>query len=138
MKNILLLGTSWDPNYWTNEKEASYEGAKSTDLPEWDELEDNCPLAGIGYFRKHKEKDYSLIQFFYLKINGIRSDPETGYPYFWMTPIKRSRVTSSRLERDLPEENHEWFSAIEDTVLAEILKNLGEKPPDAWLELLNR
>ncbi|MBI5193505.1 MAG: hypothetical protein HZA08_08715 [Nitrospirae bacterium] len=136
MKNILLLATSWDPNYWTNEREASYEGAKFTDLPEWDELEDKCPLAGIGFFKKHKEKDYSLMQFVYLQINGIRYDPDTGYPSFWTYPIKRSRVTSSRLERALPEENLEWFTAIEKSVLTDILKDLGEKPPEAWMELL--
>ena len=136
MKKILILATSWEPNYWGTEKEAPYEGLKYTDIPDWDALAKECPTAGIGIFKKHKEKDYSLTQFMYLTIKGMQHNPETGAPYFWVRPIKRSRVTSSRLERGLPDDNQGWFSAIEEPLLTEILKNLGERQPEAWLELL--
>ncbi len=136
MKKILILGTSWEPNYWISEKEAPYEGLKYSDLPDWDDLTKKCPMAGIGIYKKHKEKDYSLTQFMYLTVKAMQYNPETGAPYFWVSPVKRSRVTCSRLERALPEENQGWFSAIEEPLLTEILKTLGERPPEAWLELI--
>ena len=136
MKKILILATSWEPNYWIYEKEVPYEKAKNTDLPEWDDLLKNRPLAGIGIYKKHKDKDYSLNQYVYLKIKGIRHDPDTGVPYFWISPFKRSRVTSSRLERELPENNKSWFYSIDQSMIIEILRNLRETPPEEWLELL--
>ncbi|MDD5434898.1 MAG: hypothetical protein PH343_05660 [Nitrospira sp.] len=136
MKKIFILATSWEPNYWGTEKEAPYEGLKYTDISDWNDLAKSCPLAGIGIYKKHKEKDYSLTQFMYLIIKGIQYNPETESPYFWVTPIKRSRVTCSRLERDLPEDNQKWFSAIDQTILTGILKDLGERPPELWLNLL--
>lgn len=136
MKKILILATSWDPNYWISGKEAPYEGLKYTDLPDWDDLVKGCPLAGIGIYKKHKEKDYSLTQFVYLQIKGMQYNPDTGVPCFLTIPVKRSRVTCSRLERELPEDNQDWLSSIDEPLMTEILKNLGERPPESWLSLL--
>ena len=105
MKKILLLATVWQPDYWESDKEAPYPKHKYTDLPEWDDLSKSCPLPGIGRY----SKDFSQNTFVYLKIMGMKYDPDTEQPYFDFKTITKSKTESRRLEDKLPYDNRKFF-----------------------------
>ncbi|MGB9853143.1 MAG: hypothetical protein ACPLPX_09825 [Candidatus Kapaibacteriota bacterium] len=137
MKKILLLATAWEPDYWESDKEAPYPKTNYADLPEWDDLSKNCPLPGIGRYIIQKNKDYSSNQFVYLKITGMRYDPSTKQPYFDFKTLMKSKTESYKLKDHLPKFNqNKLFFAIESEKLIEILKNIGEDPPEEWLKLI--
>jgi hypothetical protein len=87
MKQVILLATCWASDYWESGKEAPYPKTKYTELPGWEELSKNCPLAGLGIYIKQKEN----IPFVYLKITEMRYDPNTHAPYFNFQVIKKKR-----------------------------------------------
>lgn len=136
MKKVLLLATGWQPDYWESDQEAPYPRAKYTDLPEWDSLSKSCPLPGIGRYIKQKDKDLSKNSFVYLKIMGIRYDPDTKHPYFDFKALTKSNIESRILENKLPYDNRKLFSVIETEKLIEILQDIGEEPPEEWGKLI--
>jgi mRNA-degrading endonuclease YafQ of YafQ-DinJ toxin-antitoxin module len=136
MKQVILLATDWDPNYWESNKEAPYPKRKYTELPGWEELSKNCPLAGLGIYSKLKKNDLTKIPFVYLKIIGMRYESNTHEPHFNFELIKKSKTESKRLIDRLPEENKKLFSAIEAGQLIKILYEIGEEPPKEWFELI--
>jgi len=137
MDKVIILCTAWKEDYWETPKEAPYPKRQYTELPEWDNLARNCPLAGLGVYIKQRvsreERDYRDRNFVYLRINGMRYDKNTKQPFFNFEPISASRVSSKKLLEQLPLTR--LFSAIKIEELLSILEILGEKPPDRWLEL---
>ncbi|ROL56130.1 hypothetical protein D9V84_09410 [Bacteroidetes/Chlorobi group bacterium Naka2016] len=136
MKKVILLATAWHSDYWESDKEAPYPGTTYTQLKEWDELSQNCPLAGLGIYIKQKENDFRTIPFVYLKITGMRYDPITQQPYFNFKVIKKASRESIELSIRLPSETRRLFSAINADQLIKILNEIGEKPPAEWLSLI--
>jgi len=65
MKQVILLATDWASDYWESNKEAPYPKTKYTELPGWEELSKNCPLAGLGIYSKLKKM---ISQIFHLCI----------------------------------------------------------------------
>lgn len=135
MKKALILATGWAPDYWESDKEAPYPKTKYTELDEWDDLFKNCPLPGIGRYIKQKDRDLSTERFVYLKVSGMRYDPNTQEPYFSVKFLKKSNTESSKLENGLPYNKRRFFSAMESEELIKILKNIGEEPPEEWKKL---
>lgn len=133
MKQVLILATNLQPDYWNTGKEARYKNQKYTELPQWNELELNCPIPGIGRYYGN----YSESPFVYLKINGMRYDPTTGIPYFNINPIAKSDSSSTKLYDKLPTSCRKYFSAIDASNLLGILKDINEEPPKEWIELLD-
>lgn len=129
---VIILCTAWRPDYWEISQEAPYPKRRYTELPEWETLASNCPLAGLGVYSKGKKGDYRNRNFVYLKINGMRYD-ENKQPYFHFEPIKISKTSSKRLLEQLP--SLSLFSAIKGEDLLNILETLGEQPPQEWMEL---
>ncbi len=131
-KKVLVLATNWQPDYWESDKEAPYQKYTYTDLSEWEGLSKSCPLPGIGrYF-----KDISSSPFVYLKIMGMRYDTSTKQPYFNFKFLKKSKTESRKLENNLPSIHRNLFSAIESEKLIQILKDIGEEPPEEWKKLI--
>jgi len=136
MKKILLLATGWECDYWESDREAPYPKTKYTDLPEWDNLSKNCPLPGIGRYIKQKDKDFSIEPFVYLEIKGMRYDSDTQQPYFTVKFLRKSNTKSSELENKLPLNKRKLFSVVESQELIEILRDIGEEPPEEWKRLI--
>jgi mRNA-degrading endonuclease YafQ of YafQ-DinJ toxin-antitoxin module len=136
MKQVILLATRWASDYWESDKEAPYPKTKYTELPGWEELSKNCPLAGLGIYIKLKKNDLTNIPFVYLKITGMRYDTNTHTPYFNFRVIKKSKTESKRLLDRLPKEKKKLFSSIEAGQLINILNEIGEEPPKEWSELI--
>lgn len=136
MKKTLLLATGWENDYWELDKKAPYPKKSYTELAEWDELSKNCPLPGIGRYIKQKNNDFSRIPFVYLEIKGLSYDPSTKQPYFTFRFLRKSNTESIKLENRLPMNNRKLFSAIQSQELIEILKDIGEEPPEEWKKLL--
>jgi len=136
MKKVILLATGWALDYWESDKEAPYPKTTYQQLHEWEELSKSCPLAGLGIYIKQREKDFTRIPFVYLKIRGMRYDPDTGKPFFDFKVTKKSSTQSKILTDRLPTENKKLFSAIDAGRLIKILKGIGEKPPEEWLNLV--
>jgi len=135
---VIILCTAWDSNYWEDPKEAPYPKRRYTDLPEWETLTLNCPLAGLGIYIKQKiggeERDYRNRNFVYLKIKGMRYDKDTEKPYFNFEPIKTSGTSSKRLLEQIP--SLPLFSTVKSEDLLNILETLGEEIPKEWIELM--
>jgi hypothetical protein len=136
MKQVILLATAWGSDYWDSDKEAPYPGRKYTDLPGWEELSKNCPLAGLGIYIKQKDKDYFAQSFVYLKINGMRYDTDSDTPFFSFKVIKKATASSKSLVDKLPSEARKLFWAMNADDLIKILSEIGETPPKEWLALL--
>ncbi len=136
MKEVLILATAWTSDYWESDKEALYPKTKYTDLPEWDDLSKCCPLPGIGRYIKQKDKDFTSNHFVYLKITGMRYDSSTKQPYFDFKTLTKSLRESRVLESKLTGVNKKLFSVIDPTKLIEILKDIGEEPPEEWKKLI--
>ncbi|MEO0131426.1 MAG: hypothetical protein ABIK73_00580 [candidate division WOR-3 bacterium] len=136
MKQCLVLTTNfrWKdaPNvpYWEkNEAETPYRGMNYNQLDNWHELAENCPLPGIGrYYREYKS-----YAFDYLMITGMRYDESNGRPFFAFRYLQRSRTSSVELNRRLPIGN--LFCAVDPDTILRILDELGEQPPQDWLNL---
>jgi hypothetical protein len=101
-----------------------------------------CPLPGIGIYTKGKRNDFSSIEFAYLKIKGMEYDSSTQMPYFHFETLEKSNTPSRQLIVKLPGTN-KWnpdsvklFSSIDCQRMLEILKELGENPPDEWMKLI--
>ncbi len=139
MKQVIILATAWEPNYWDVDKEAPYPKTKCTDLPEWDELARNCPLPGLGVYTMQGKKDYRQEPFVYLKITHMRCD---GKPYFTFKAIKKSSTKSEDIIDKLPSQNKssplkpKLFSAIDVDQIIKILSEIGEEVPKDWLALI--
>lgn len=142
MKKCLLLATDWEPDYWEKEKKAPYRKRKYTDLVEWNELSENCPLPGIGIYTKGEKQDLSRVLFMYLEIKNMEYDYNTLEPLFHFRPIKKSKTESYKLVNELPRNNKtshdqpKLFSAINSEELLKILKEIGEAPPEEWIKLI--
>ena len=134
MKKILLLATLFQPDYWESDKEAPYPRHRYTDLLEWNDLSNSCPLPGIGRYIK----DFSQNSFVYLKIMGMKYDPDTEQPYFNFKTITKSKTESRRLEEKLPYDKRRLFSVIEPEKLIGILQEIGEEPPEEWKKLIEK
>ena len=134
MKKILLLATLFQQDYWESDKEAPYPRHRYTDLLEWNDLSNSCPLPGIGRYIK----DFSQNSFVYLKIMGMKYDPDTEQPYFNFKTITKSKTESRRLEEKLPYDKRRLFSVIEPEKLIGILQEIGEEPPEEWKKLIEK
>ena len=64
MKKVLLLATAWQPDYWESDKEAPYPKTKYTDIPEWDDLSESCPLPGIGRYINKRARIFAQNHLF--------------------------------------------------------------------------
>lgn len=136
MKKIIILATGWDPNYWGVPKEAPYPKKSYRELIDWEELSKSCPLPGLGIYIKQKDRDYRNMKFIYLIIKGMRYDSVSEQPYFEFDPIQESSTESWRIINKLPSENTTLFSSIQSDILINILKNIGESPPEEWKILI--
>lgn len=136
MKKVLLLKTDWKENYWGYDKEAEYPSMKYTNLIEWNELFETCPLPGLGIYIKHRKNDFSNVPFVYLKITGMNYDVSTEKPFFNFKVIGKSNTESIKIFSILPAENNGLFSAIVSEKLIEILNEINESPPKEWLDLM--
>lgn len=136
MKKILLLATKWKRDFWESEEKAPYPNRKYTELAEWNNLSKNCPLPGIGRYikGKDKDKDFSVEPFVYLEIKGMKYDPEYKQPCFYFKFLGKSNTKSSELEKKLSYK--EFFFAMESQELIEILRKIGEEPPEDWKKLI--
>lgn len=135
MKKILILATAWKDDYWESPQKADYPSGKYTELSDWENLSGNCPLPGIGIYRKYKDKDLSNNPFVYLEIKGMSYDSSSLAPCFEFEFLEKSKIRSDEIEKKLPQENRGWFSAIDPEELINILKAMGEDPPEKWKEL---
>lgn len=135
MKKILILATALKDDYWESSKKADYPSRKYTELSDWKDLAGNCNLPGIGIYRKYKDKDLSNNPFVYLEIKGMSYDSSSLAPCFEFEFLEKSNIRSDEIEKKLPQENRGWFSAIDPEELINILKVMGEDPPEKWKEL---
>lgn len=136
MKKVMLLATAWTSDYWESDKEAPYPKTKYSFLTGWEELSNNCPLAGLGIYIKQKGKDFTKMPFIYLKITHMRYDINTESPFFTFKVIQKSSTESESLTDRLSSESPKLFSAINAGQLIKILNEIGEKPPKEWLDLI--
>jgi hypothetical protein len=133
MKKVILLATTWTPTYWNVSQEAPYPKKRYKELSDWEELSKNCPLPGLGIYIKQKDRN---MKFSYLLIKGMRYDSVSEQPYFEFAPIHESSTESRELTSKLPNENRTLFSSIQSDTLINILKNIGESPPEEWKNLI--
>ena len=139
MSQIILLKTDWACDYWHTSKSARYPGNVSyTDLPTWEELTKSCPVAGLGIYYKGKKGDCSKIPFVYIRVKGMEYDPGTGNPSFHFDVFQVSSAKSDCLLNKLPRANKRLISTIQASDLTRILSELGESPPNEWLQLIER
>ena len=136
---IIILRTAWGKDYWEKGKEAPFPHTKYSELQDWNTLSQNCPLPGLGVYIKQRikqeEHDYRYKPFVYLRIEGMRSDIKNGQPYFTFTPVGISKTQSKNLEEKL--QSLPLFSALPSEDLLNILRELGETPPQEWTKLIN-
>jgi len=132
---VLILYTCWEPeDYWGQTKEAPYPGRSYKELPEWDKLASSCPLPALGVYIRCKDKDRTHKEFVYLKLLGMRFDEKTEQPYFHVEPIRKAFLPSGKFLKFFPATN--LFIAVDGNRVLEILRALGEEPPEKWMELI--
>ncbi|MEO0172019.1 MAG: hypothetical protein ABIL13_02075 [candidate division WOR-3 bacterium] len=104
-------------------------------LNDWDDLCNNLPLASLGvYFGEIKNQTFD-----YLIIRDMKYDPENPKLEFWYEYVGTSRVSSGELLKKLKlvdEGSKKLISSMESENLLDILGELGENPPDVWLNLV--
>ena len=138
MCKVLLLATGWDKTYWNSPKEADYRGRSYKDLPEWESLVRNCPLPGIGIYIKQGQNDFRSQNFVYLKIKGMRYDPNNETPYFDFEPVEPSKTPSHKLAGRLGDNKSVPLFSVKDcSEIRKVLQELGETPPSTWEDLLS-
>jgi len=137
MRRVILLATGWQPDYWDSDKEAPYYRTIYSEIANWDDLSNACPLPGIGIYIMQKRGDFSSNSFVYLKIKGMRYDPNTKHPLFSLEFLAKSNIKSSDLSSKLSPENRRFFSAIEPKEIIQILNELGAELPEKWKKLLD-
>jgi hypothetical protein len=138
MCKVLLLATGRRRTYWNSPKEADYSRRSYKDLPEWESLARNCPLPGIGIYIKQKQNDFSSQHFVYLKVKGMRYDPNSEMPYFDFEPVGHSKTPSRELVGRLGDsERVPLFSVKDCSEILTVLQALRETPPSAWKDLLS-
>lgn len=136
MNQVVLLTTDWAADYWHKPKRAQFTGKVSyRDLPNWSDLADSCPLAGLGIYYK-KKNDYSRRPFVYIQIKGMSYDSGTANPFFTFEVIQASSTSSDALRSRLPSENLALISTIQTDDLLRILREVGEQAPAEWLQLV--
>jgi hypothetical protein len=136
MAQVILLQTNWAGDYWNKAKTAPYtEQVRYTDLPDWVDLANRCPLAGLGIYIRGKQRDYSQERFVYIRITGMSYDPGTGNPSFAFDVIRPSATNSETMRNRLPYENRHLISTMQTDDLLTVLAELGENVPDDWLTL---
>jgi len=141
VKKVIALGTTWEPDFWEKPQKAPFLKRTYRQLPDWEDLSKNCPLAGLGIYIKQKEKDYKNKPFVYLKIKGMRYNAGTEEPHFFFEPIKKSSTESRTLLDRLLDElgvdiKKKLFLSINPEKLINILRDIGEEPPKEWFDLI--
>jgi len=136
LNQVILLTTDWEEDYWHKPKTAIYPGKVSyTEVPNWSNLANSCPLAGLGIYYQGRKHDYSSIPFVYIKINGMSYDEGTGNPRFNFEVVRVSKTRSDRFRSKLPSKYHRLISTIQIDDLLKVLGEVGEEEPDEWLKL---
>lgn len=128
MNKVLILSTHWREDYWKTDGEATarYPETEYTRMPDWDEVEEACPVPGIGkYHTRLREKE-----FVYLRIKEISYVRSTGEPKFVHESIGESDAKSYELDEEL---SGQMFFTVGQEDIVEVLEDLGEEIPEDWI-----
>ncbi len=131
---VLLLYTDWSWDYWAKDGEAPFPSRSYKELPDWNELKARLPLPALGVYAKMKQNDFRLLEFSYLVVQGMEYDVR-GIPKFQYSYKAKSKTKSEVLLRQFASRN--FFEARESDAVLRLLRDLGEQPPQEWLDLID-
>lgn len=131
MKEVVVLSTYWEPNYWERDKVAPYPQRSIESIRH---MRNKVPIAGIGVYSKGKGRDYTHRPPCFLIIRNI-SENEKGEPQFDFHFISQMQGKTSA---QFFSETHkrELFYSLSEEEAFSVLEKLGSTPPQEWQELL--
>jgi hypothetical protein len=130
MNKTLVLSTHWREGYWESDgsSTAIYPDTKYTRMSDWEEVSEECPVAGIGLYHTRIDDE----NFVYLKVNEMSYD-NTGEPRFVFESLRESDTESYKLDREL---SGRLFYTVGKDELLDILDEVDEAPPQTWMNNL--
>jgi len=131
LKEVLVLCTTWRPDYWESDKIAPYPKRSMEAIRH---LKNSLPLAGIGAYIKQKERNFSQRPPCFLIIRNI-DENEKGEPRFDIHFMARMEEITSLKLLDKTGTQDLFFSVSQEKILR-ILDEFGIKPPLDWKQLL--
>jgi len=131
MREILVLCTGWEPDYWEKYRAVLY---PKMSIESVKHLKDRVPIPAIGVYVRGKAGDYSQRPPCFLIVKSI-SENEEGAPHFDFHYVSQiSGLTSAQFLNEMPARKGLFFSIPEEEVLS-ILRKFNIRPPREWWEV---
>lgn len=129
MNKALILSTNWKDNYWVTDgySTAIYPGSRYDYMSDWDTIEEEAPIQGIGLYKTRISNE----NFLYLKIRELKTTPNNE-PRFVFKSIDEAEVKSEKLEEYLP---GKYYYTVSKDELMDTLDELDENPPEEWMSI---
>ena len=127
----IILATRWQPGYWQQGGTAPFSGALAGTIPQvMDIINDNCPIVGIGYYKRSPNPVGATgnENFEYIKINGITQNGPADFSISYEF-IRTSNTQSNILSQHIPGLYFLFYDNNNENILINILHLLHEDIP---------
>ena len=131
MREVLILCTGWSENYWETNSMVRYPGRG---LETIQYLKEGLPLAGIGVYIKHRDKDLSSNPPCFLIVNEINENDRGELQFSIQFVSKIENLPSHRLLSRIGFQD--LFFSMPGEKLLEVLDRLGVRIPSQWRMLV--